>query len=228
MHVGKVVEAHFFKSVTDGGALLHTRFVQRIVRSVLVAGALGVAENEGHLFSGAEAAEHVVDRRELVGGGAECLAFGAERFEADSILAVFSVLTILTVFAVFTIEKFANLFGATIDVVTVDCFILYDRARGSVLTVLTVVTILAIFAVFTIGTVLAVSTLFAVLEFTDLDVAAEDVVAVVGQVFFDAAGSSVLTVVSILAVFAVFTIGTVLAVSTLSPLRSSPTLMLPQ
>ena len=128
----------------------------------------------------------------MVGGRAEGPAFGVEGLNA-----------------VFTIVKFANLFCAAIDVVTVDGFILYDRARGSVLTV---VTILAIGTIFTIGAILAV---FAVLEFTDLDVAAEDVVAVVGQVLFDAAGSSVLTVVAILTIIAVFTIGAVLAVSTL-------------
>ena len=47
VHVREVVEVHFFKSVADGGALLHARFVQRVVRSILVAGAGGVAENEG-------------------------------------------------------------------------------------------------------------------------------------------------------------------------------------
>lgn len=61
MHVREVVEVHFFKSVADSGALLHARFVQRVVRPVLIAGAGSVAENEGCLFGGAEATEYVVD-----------------------------------------------------------------------------------------------------------------------------------------------------------------------
>ena len=64
-------------------------------------------------------------------------------------------------------------------------------------------TIGTVFTVFTVGTILAV---FAVLEFADFDVAAENVVAVVGLVFFDTAGSAILTVLAVSAILALFAV----------------------
>ena len=206
VHVREVVEIHFFKSVADGRALLFASFVQRIVRSVLVAGAGGVAENEGYLFSGADAAEYVVDRRELVGGRAESPAFGAEGLNA--ILTIFAIFSVLAIFTVFAVLEFANLFGAAVDFVSVNLVVLYDRARGSILTVVAVFTV---GSVLTIGAILAVG---AVLELADLLVAAVNVETVVFGVFNSIARGAVLTVVTILTIVAVFTIGAILTVGT--------------
>ena len=61
VHIGKIVEIHFFKFVAYSCALLYAGFVQRVVWTVLVAGAFGVAENERYLFGGAEATQDIVD-----------------------------------------------------------------------------------------------------------------------------------------------------------------------